>query len=131
MLLHCAPELQRFEPAIMALPEQERTAVRVVEYVPLMRSGRYWPGDRKIEIGEWSTDRDLWHEWGHALFVGNRAGFPPAGKTTAYGLTNPDEDVAECYAELVAGTNGCSEDKLDWIRAQRAQNQPKAPETRG
>ncbi len=117
LVVGCSPSIERFEPAISIIPANQRAAVLELEYVPMMRSGRYWPAARRVQIGEWSTDRDLWHEWGHALFVGKRDGYPAAGYTTEYGLTSPDEDIAECYAEIMAQTYNCSQDKLDWIRA--------------
>lgn len=120
IVLGCSPEAATFAPAIERIPAHERAALAELVYVPLMRSGRYYPATRRIEIGEWATDRDIWHEWGHALFVGKREGYPAPGATTPYGQTSPDEDVAECYAEILAGTRQCSQNKLDWIEQHRS-----------
>jgi hypothetical protein len=115
LVLGCA-EVQRFGPALAHIPAADFGAVRVLEYEALRVSGMYYPAERRVVIGGWATDRDLWHEWGHALFVGHRDGYPTqGGLTTVYGATSPDEDVAECYAELLDGTRQCDGGRLGWI----------------
>jgi hypothetical protein len=127
----CSPAATAWRPMVERLPADHWRMLDEVGFSGASTGHTKWNGDRitmtlPVEPHLPTVEHELGHVASHRLILGGQAlikayqaKFWPRGKpighTTKYGRSDPDEDFAECYKQLLRGNTDCDRARLDWI----------------